>query len=246
MPAPPIADAFRQPHGGSAERLTQSRRQAGGGRFFPDFLPPALERTFALVEMDRVLAVAEHLNFDMPRAGDVALEIEAAIAECGARFGGCLRNLLAKLFRRLGDTNAAPAAPRRGLDHQRIAEASAGFDRRIDPLDPSFRAGDDADIRARRHLARRGFVAHGADRFRFRADEDQPRRLDHLSEIRVLGEEAVARMNGVGAARHGGRDDRIFVEIGFAGVRPALSQPSHPPAGRPACPCPRRLRPVRS
>ena len=70
-----------------------------------------------------------------------------------------------------------------------------------------------------RHLARHRLVAHGPDRLGSRSHEYEPGAFHHRREVRVLRQEAVAGMDGVGAARDGGRDDGLFVQIGFCGVR---------------------------
>ena len=86
-------------------------------------------------------------------------------------------------------------------------------------LDAPFGARHGGHARARRHLARHGLVAHGPDRLGSRSHECEPGTFDHRSEVRVLRQEAVARMDGVGSARDGGRDDGLFVKVGFCGVR---------------------------
>ena len=73
----------------------------------------------------------------------------------------------------------------------------------------------------RRHLARRDLVAHQADRFGARPDEDQPGALDRLGEGGVLRQEAVAGMDGVGAGRSRRLEDRGDVQIGFRRLRRA-------------------------
>src|SRR4051812_27279911 len=50
---------------------------------------------------------------------------------------------------------------------------------------------------------------HGADRSRLRPHPDQARRLDGLGEIGILGQEAVAGMDRLGAARLRRSDDRL-------------------------------------
>ena len=66
-----------------------------------------------------------------------------------------------------------------------------------------------------RRAAGRGLVAHGSDRLAFRTDEDQPGRLYRFREDRILGEKAIARMNGVRAGRLGRGKNGFDVEIGF-------------------------------
>ena len=80
----------------------------------------------------------------------------------------------------------------------------AGHERHAEPL------GD----AARGHL-----VAHGAHGGRRRADEDEPGRGARLGEGRVLGEEAVAGMDGLGAGGPRGGDDLVLVEIALGSGR---------------------------
>jgi hypothetical protein len=57
--------------------------------------------------MDRV---AEHLHLDMAGASDEFLQIEAAVAERGFRFGACLIEGGLEALVVLDDANAASAA----------------------------------------------------------------------------------------------------------------------------------------
>ena len=59
----------------------------------------------------------------------------------------------------------------------------------------------------------RGFRSHGAHRRRRRTDEDQSRRRRRLRRMRVLGEEAVAWMDCLGAGPACRRDYGSNVEI---------------------------------
>ena len=61
-------------------------------------------------------------------------------------------------------------------------------------------AGDGGHARALDGALGGGLGAHQADRFRRRADEDDARRRAGLGELGVLGEEAVAGVDGLGAA----------------------------------------------
>ncbi len=64
-------------------------------------------------------------------------------------------------------------------------------------------AGDDGHADRSHQPARLELVAHCPDRLRGWPDEDDPGIPAGLAEIRILGEEAVARMNGVGAGAAG-------------------------------------------
>ena len=59
-------------------------------------------------------------------------------------------------------------------------------------------------------------VAHRLDRLDVRADKDDAGLDQRLGEACVLGQEAVARMDGLGAGLLGGGDDLGGVEIGLA------------------------------
>ena len=76
----PGADIAEFRHGAghhAADLLALFGIERGGGAFFPDLLMAALERTVALSEMDgAALSVAEHLDLDMARLGEIFLEID--------------------------------------------------------------------------------------------------------------------------------------------------------------------------
>ncbi|MCD6016863.1 MAG: hypothetical protein K0R41_4691 [Geminicoccaceae bacterium] len=80
-------------------------------------------------------------------------------------------------------------------------------------------ARDDADAGRRREALGRELVAHGANRRDRRADEDDSLGRERLGEGGVLGEEAVARVNRLGAAQPGRLDDALDPQITLAGGR---------------------------
>ena len=128
-----------------------------------------------------------------------ALEQQPAVAE------GVLR-LRARRVERGGELalardppHAASAAAGRRLDHQRKADRLGGRDQRGVALVAGSAPGMVGTPAVARDALRLGLVAHLADDGRRRPDPGQPG-IDHgLREIRVLGEEAVARMHRVGA-----------------------------------------------
>ncbi len=59
-----------------------------GAGLLPDLLVAALQRAVALAQMHGVaLAVAEHLDLDVARAGEILLEIDGVVAEGGLGLG---------------------------------------------------------------------------------------------------------------------------------------------------------------
>ena len=85
----------------------------------------------------------------------------------------------------------------------------------------TVRAGHDRDAEAPRRRLGLDLVAHDAEMLGSRADEDDVVALQNLGKARVLGQEAIAGMDGVGARdlarRHQARD----VEIAFGRRRRA-------------------------
>jgi hypothetical protein len=73
--------------------------------------------------------------------------------------------------------------------------------------------GQHRDAGFAHHAARFGLVAHLLDNGRFRADKGESDLLAYLGQHRVLGEEAVARMDRVTAGDHGGADHGRHVVV---------------------------------
>ena len=147
-----------------------------------------LDRALALAERNDVsVRVAEQLDLDVARALDVALGEDAVIAERGLRLAPRRLERVFELLARAHDAHAAPAAAGRRLQEQREPELVR------------LAALDDRHARLARDPLRLELVAAGAQRLRRRADPDELRGADRLGEVRVLGEEAVAGMDRVGA-----------------------------------------------
>src|SRR5439155_9517856 len=132
----------------------------------------------------RALSVREELNLDVSRALEVALEVDAVVAERGRGLAPRGRDGVAEFRSRADDAHPAPAAARRRLDEQRRL-VDLGHDRH-----PGF-AGD---------ALRLELVPARAQRGGRRADPGEPRLLDERCELGVLREEAVARVDRVRAA----------------------------------------------
>src|SRR5579872_354187 len=180
-------------------------------RFFHKFLIAPLDRTVASAEMDNVLAIAENLNFDMTAVRDVALDIQARIAEAGLRFGS-------RHFHRVGE-----AAGIMHLLHATAATAADGFNQNwpADLIGESLRFGKTQNLAARDacQSSRSGvrasleFVANGVELLNRRADEAETRTGASLGELLILRQETVARMNCVGFAGNGCGNDGVDVQI---------------------------------
>ena len=181
--------------------------------------------------MDGVaVAIAEHLDLDVARLDDRALEDHGRIAERALRFGSRAAQRVGQRGGVLHQPHAAAAAAGHRLDHHREADLAGLRDHRGIALIRALVAGHARHAGLQHDLLGAGLVAHRGDRLRRRADEHQPGIAAGRGEILVLGEEAVAGMHRVGAGDLRGFDQRRDVEIGLA------------TAARRRSPPPRRLR----
>ncbi len=167
------------------------------------------------------VAVAEYLDLDVARLLQVFLEIDRVVAERGLGLRARGRERDRQVRRRARHLHAAPAAAGGGLHQHRKADVAR--DRR------RVGVGADAGIRARHHRNAEALdgalgldlVAHQADMLGPRPDEVHAVLAEDFGEARVLRQEAVARMHGVGAGDLAGGEQRRNVEIAVARGRRA-------------------------
>jgi hypothetical protein len=193
-------------------RVGEERR----GRLLHELLVAALERAVAGGDHDDVAGgVGQALGLDVARAVEVLLDeaLPAPERRDGLAGGGLeqLRHLLAGA----GDLEAAAAAAERRLDGDGQAVDVDEVEHLVGAGDGVERAGGERGAHALGHVAGRGLVAELLDRARGRADPDEARVDDLLGEVGVLGEEAVARVHGVGAGPAGDGEELGDDEVGL-------------------------------
>ena len=148
------------------------------------------------------MAVGEHLHLDVARVVQVALEVDGRVGE----------ELLAFAARALEgpSSSSSESATRKPLPPPPPAALTATGKPISSPGDPRASAtvstgsvvpGHDRHARLLHQLARARLRAHRLDRARRRADEHDPGLLAGLRERRVLGEEAVARVDRLARPR---------------------------------------------
>ena len=175
----------------------------------------ALDRAVALAEVDRVaVPVGEHLDLDVARVGQVALEVDGGVGEeLLALARGALEGGL-QLFGLQGDAKALAAAAARRLDGHGVADLLVGDLRGVlergDGLD---RAGHDRHAGRLHELAGAGLGSHRVDRARGRADEHDAGLRAGPRERGVLGEKAVPGVDGLGARLAHDLEDPLDVQI---------------------------------
>ena len=142
----------------------------------------------------------------------------------------------------LDEAHAAPAAAGHRLDHHRPADALGLLDERL-AVCFALVARHDRHAGGGGDRLGLGLAAHAAHGVGRGADELDAGLADGLGEVGVLGQEAVARMDAVGAGRFGGGEDAVDAQVALgrgAGADLTLSSAARRTA---RCDRPRRRRP---
>ena len=127
------------------------------------------------------------------------LEEHGRVAERAVRLAHRGLERLAQVFLRVDATHAAPAAAGDGLREDREADLVGAREQRLDVVGCRGRL-EHGNAGRDRVLLRGDLVAGHLEHVAARADEGDAGLGGGLGEVRVLGEEAVARVDRVGAA----------------------------------------------
>src|SRR5580704_11238212 len=177
-------------------------------RLLKKLLAAALNRAIAFEQMDEMaMSVAEHLHFDMARTRDQFFYEEPAVAKGGLRLAtGADDGVLQPGF--VDDRpHAFAAAARRGLDHDRKAKEPRFGNKAHDLLVVALIARNDRDASQDGEPLCLDFRPHRLNRLEMRPDPDEARRGARARQVRLFRQEAVARMDRLGACRPRGFDD---------------------------------------
>ena len=219
-----VGEARRKAHRRLVQRASQALIQPRRRALLDELLIAALHRAVPLAQVDHPAgAVAQHLHLDVPGARHVALEVEARVTEARLRFGGGELERRRQLGELVDELHAPSPAATDRLDEQRHPDAARQLLR--------LRPGEHRCARYDRHAGRLGggarlqLVAHRLELRRGRADEHEAVLLAQARERGTFGEEAVARMHGLGAGAKRRLHDRLHLEI-------TVRRPRRPDADR--------------
>jgi hypothetical protein len=135
---------------------------AAEGRLLDDLLVPPLDRALPFEEVGHVaVGVGDHLELDVTRADQVALDVHVGVAEGGLRLAARGVHLLRKALGPLDDLHAAAATARRRLDDQGEADPLGRRQRLALGLEDAG-AGQDGHAGLAHRRARPHLVAHEA------------------------------------------------------------------------------------
>ena len=159
--------------------------------------------------------VGEDLNFDVPRAPNIALQKNSVVAEGRSRLGPRFLKARQQQLRTLHHAHPAPAAAKRGFHDQRIADFVRDALRVVLLRDRLFRARHDRQPGFLRQPPRRRLVAQQVEQIRARANERNSRGGAGSRQRGIFREKTVARVDRVDAALLRQRHDPVDVEIGL-------------------------------
>jgi hypothetical protein len=217
-----VADALHERDRRGAHARAQLGRDEGRRALLHDLLVPALDRALALEEVDRVaVVVGEHLDLDVARLQDRALQVDAVVAERVLRLAPRALGGRLQLRRVLHQAHALAAAAGGRLQHEREADARRLAGDRLRARDRLQRARHHRHARLDRQAPGGGLLAHERDGLAPGADEGEAGLLAGAGEVGVLGQEAVARVHGVGARAGGRLQDAVDPQVRLARRRGA-------------------------
>ena len=163
----------------AAGGLVEQRRR----RLLDDLLVAALDRAFALAEIDHVaMLVAEHLDFDVAGIDDEFFDEDAIVAERGFGLGLGEIETFRDFGLRMRDPHALAAAAGGSLDHHGIADLVGDLHRVLFVLDDAEMARHGRDFGLRGRLLGFDLVAHRGDGAGIGADEDDAGLLQARAE----------------------------------------------------------------
>ncbi len=165
------------------------------------------------------MAVAEHLDLDVARLGQVLLDQHAVVVEGRAGLPSAAVQGRLELVGVLDHAHALAAATGAGLEQHRIADGVGLALEQVVVLIIPVVARHQRDPGVHHAGLGGGLVAHGLDAGGGRADEDDTGVFAGADEGLVFRQETVAGMDSAGAAAAGRRDDLVDIEIAFPGRR---------------------------
>ena len=244
-PGVDVSGASHQGHGEIAHPLPQRRGDEGRRALFDHLLVPPLDGALALEEVDDVaVLVGQDLDLDVAGLLDHLLHVHPVVAEGAPGFAagtGGGRDEVAGLGH---EAHALPSAPRRRLQHHREPE-DAGFARDGGVVREGLQGPrDHGEAGGHGRATGGGLLPEEGHGVAPGADEDEPRRGAVAREVGVLGQEAVAGVDGIGLGMKSRLDHAVGPQVRLAGGAGARGGRRRRPCGREGRPGrPRSARP---
>ncbi len=204
--------------GGVVDPLALVIGEERRGGLLDELLEAALQGAVAGAGDDDVaVLVGEDLGLDVAGLVEVLLDEALAAAERGDGLTGGRLEELGDLLHPVGDLHAATATTEGGLDRDGQAVLLGELHDLVGSRDGVLGTGGHRGVGPLGDVAGGDLVAEVPDGLRRGADPDQAGVDDGLREVGVLGEEAVAGVDGVGAGLGGGVEDLVEDQVRLRG-----------------------------
>ena len=202
MPGVDVSRTAHEGHREIAHAHAQRRGDEGRGALFDHLLVPSLDGALALEEVDGVaVLVGQDLDLDVAGPLDHLLHVDPVVAKGALGFAAGTGRGRDEVAGRGHEAHALASAPRRRLQHHREPEG-AGLARDGGVVRERLQGpGTTGSPGGHRRAPGGGLLPEEGHGVAAGADEDEPRRGTVAREVGVLGEEAVAGVDGIGAAR---------------------------------------------
>ncbi len=198
-------------------RVAEERRRG----LLDELLVAALQRAVAGRDDDDVaVRVGQALGLDVTRPVEEPLDEALTAAESRNRLAGRGLEQLRDLLERACDLEPAATATERGLDRDRQTVLSCEGDDLVGRRHRIGRPGNERCPSALGDVPGGDLVAERVDRVGGGADPGQAGRDDATGEVGVLGEKAVARVQGVGAGAACDVENLRCIEVGLGRAGP--------------------------
>ena len=195
--------------------------EARRGTLFDQLLVATLHRALALAERKYMaLLIGHNLHLNVVRRRDELLHVALAVAKNGLALGTRLDERLCRIFHALDLANAATATARARLNEHGTANA-LGLGRRLLGTFEQIAARHDGHARRGSRSACGVLVAHAVDHLGRRTDKSQAILVAVAYKARLLGKEAVPRMDRLCARLYGTGEHSIVVEVALGKTRAA-------------------------
>ncbi len=161
---------------------------------------------------DGAMMIGDDLNLNVAHRFQELLQIESAVTKGGYGLSAGHLQGARQLLCPVDGANTLAAPASRRLDEEWVADASGGGGRSAGSSE-LLGAGNHGDPRFLHQAASLDLVPHQAHGLRRRAHKGYPVLPASLGEVRILGEEAVSRVDGVDTGLLGHLQDLRAVEV---------------------------------
>ena len=174
----------------------------------------SLDGAVTIAEGDDIAEGIRHdLDLDVARLLDIALDVHGVITEGVCGLALCEAELKLKFILGRRDTHALSAATGGGLDNHRIPDLAGKLLSGLCIVDRLACARNDRHAGIHHRLPGMGLVAHAVDNVGLRTDKGDAVFLTAAYELTVLRQEAIARMDRIGAGVDGCRDELVHIQV---------------------------------